>query len=138
MAQIKTKAEPRSVADYIAGLPNPVRRADAETLVPFMARVTGEPATMWGPSIIGFGAYDYRYESGHGGTMCRVSFSPRSGSLVFYLAAYRRHEELLARLGKHKTGKGCLYVNKLADIDMAVLEELVSDAWAAMAERHPG
>lgn len=137
MAEIKTKAEQRSVADFIAAVPNPVRRTDALALVPIMERLSGEPAVMWGPSIIGFGCYRYVYDSGHKGEMCRIGFSPRSGSLVFYLAPYRRHEDLLARLGKHKTGKGCLYVTKLADIDPAVLEQLIADAWAAMVERYP-
>ncbi len=113
MAQIKTRAHERTVADFIAGVSNPVRRADAETLIPMMERISGAPAVMWGPSIIGFGQYHYRYESGHEGDMCRIGFSPRGTSLVFYLAAYHRHEALLARLGKHKLGKGCLYVNKL-------------------------
>lgn len=138
MAQIKTKAHERTVADFMATVSHPVRRADAEQLIPVMARISGEPPVMWGPSIIGFGRYHYQYDSGHEGDMCRIGFSPRSGSLVLYLAPYRRHEELLARLGKHKPGKGCLYVNKLADIDMAVLEQLITDAWEAMAERYPG
>ncbi|HEY1125898.1 MAG TPA: DUF1801 domain-containing protein [Sphingobium sp.] len=137
MAEIKTKAHQRTVADYMATVTHPVRRADAETLIPIMERISGEQATMWGPSIIGFGRYHYRYESGHEGDMCRMGFSPRSGSLVFYLAPYRRHEDLLARLGKHRLGKGCLYVNKLADVDMAVLEALIADAWDAMRERYP-
>jgi hypothetical protein len=137
MAEIKTKADQRSLADFMAGVDHPVRRADAETLIHIMVAISGEPAAMWGPSIIGFGRYHYRYDSGHEGEMCRIGFSPRSGHLVLYLAPYRRHEDLLARLGKHKLGKGCLYVNKLADVDMAVLETLIADAWAAMAERYP-
>ena len=137
MAEIKTKAEQRSVADFLAMVAHPIRQADARALVPLFERVSGQPATMWGPSIIGFGRYHYRYDSGHEGEMCRIGFSPRAAQIVFYLAAYHRHEELLARLGKHKTGKGCLYVNKLADVDMAVLEALVADAWAAMGERYP-
>ncbi len=137
MAETKTKATQSSVADFIAAVAHPVRRADAQVLVALFERISGAPASMWGPSIIGFGQYHYRYDSGHEGDMCRIGFSPRSAQMVFYLAAYHRHEDLLARLGKHKTGKGCLYVNKLADIDMTVLEALVADAWAAMTERHP-
>ena len=137
MAEIKTKAHQRTVANYMATVMHPVRRTDSETLIPIMERISGEEATMWGPSIIGFGRYHYKYESGHEGDMCRMGFSPRSGSLVFYLTPYRRHEELLARLGKHKLGKGCIYVNKLADVDMTVLEALVADAWDAMSERYP-
>lgn len=137
MADIKTKADQRTVADYMATVTHPVRRADAEALIPIMERISGEKATMWGPSIIGFGRYHYKYESGHEGDMCRMGFSPRSGSLVFYLAHSGRHEDLLASLGKHKRGKGCLYVNKLADVDMTVLEALIADAWDAMRERYP-
>lgn len=137
MAETKTKATQRNVADFIAAVAHPVRRADALVLAPLFERISGQPARMWGPSIIGFGQYHYRYESGHEGDMCRIGFSPRSTQIVFYLAAHHRHEELLARLGQHKTGKGCLYVNKLADIDMMVLEALVADAWRAMEERYP-
>jgi hypothetical protein len=137
MADIKTQADARTVADFMATVTHPVRRTDAEALVPIMERISGAPATMWGPSIIGFGSYHYRYESGHEGDMCRIGFSPRSGSLVLYLAPYRRHEDLLSRLGKHKLGKGCLYVNKLADVDLSVLEQLIVDAWDAMGERYP-
>jgi hypothetical protein len=122
MAEIKTKANARTVADFMATVTHPLRRADAETLIPIMERISGAPATMWGPSIVGFGSYHYQYESGHEGDMCRIGFSPRSGSLVLYLAAYRRQEALLARLGKHKLGKGCLHVNKLADVDLTILE----------------
>lgn len=137
MAEIKTKAHARTVDDFMATVTHPVRRADAGALIPIMQKISGEEATMWGPSIIGFGRYHYKYDSGHEGDMCRIGFSPRTGSMVFYLAPYRRQEDLLARLGKHKLGKGCLYVNKLADVDMTVLEQLIADAWDAMRERYP-
>ncbi len=137
MAELKTKATARSVADFMTSVDNPVRRADAEQMITLMERVTGEPATMWGPSIIGFGQYHYRYESGHEGDMCRIGFSPRKPNLVLYVAAYEGRDAYLARLGKHKTGKGCIYVNKLADVDMAVLEKLVRDGWAYMAKAYP-
>jgi len=96
-----------------------------------MERVTGEPATMWGPSIIGFGSYHYRYASGHEGDMPRVGFSPRSGNLVLYVGGFPEYEALLARLGKHKTSKACLYLNKLADVDQSVLEEIARRTWEA-------
>src|SRR5690606_39065235 len=134
MAQNKTKATPDGITAFLAAIPHPVRQSDARALVPLFERVSGAPATMWGPSIIGFGRYQYRHDSGREGEMCRIGFSPRAAQTVFYLAAHHRHEDLLARLGKHKTGTGCLYVNKLADVDLTVLEALVSDAWAAMAE----
>ena len=134
MAENKTKATQRSPAEFIAAISHPVRRTDAETLLPIMERISGLPATMWGPSIIGFGTHRYRYESGREGEICRIGFSPRSGNLVFYiLNSFDGQGALLARLGKHKTsgdGAGCLYVNKLADIDMAVLEAMIAAAWA--------
>lgn len=138
MAEIKTKPTEISVDAFIEAVDNPVRRADARTVCTMMARVTGHAPKMWGPSIIGFGSYSYLYESGHGGTFCRLGFSPRKGQIVLYVLADDPGEaELLARLGKHKTGKSCLYVNKLADVDMAVLEELTARAWERMNARYP-
>lgn len=138
MAEIKTKATEVDVGAFIEAVEHPVRRADAARVRAMMERVTGEPARMWGPSIVGFGSYHYKYDSGHSGEMCRVGFSPRKAQLVFYLAPYTDKAGLLAGLGKHKLGKGCLYVNKLADIDEAVLEELVRDTLAWMNARYPG
>jgi hypothetical protein len=135
MADIKTRATQRDVAEFVASVEHPVRRADAERLVAMMTRISSCPATMWGPTIIGFGRYHYRYDSGHEGEMCRIGFSPRKSNLVFYLAGDK--DEMLARIGKHKRGKGCIYVNTLADIDMAVLEEMIAFAWATMAQRYP-
>ena len=100
-----------------------------------MERVTGEPATMWGPSIIGFGRYHYRYASGHEGEMCRVGFSPRAANLALYVGGFPEYEALLATLGKHKRSKACLYVNKLADVDLAVLEEIVRRWWILTTTR---
>lgn len=80
---------------------------------------------MWGPSIVGFGRYHYRYDSGHEGNACRIGFSPRKPQLVLYVGGFSGHEDRLARLGKHKTGKGCLYINRLSDVDLAVLEDLI-------------
>jgi hypothetical protein len=136
MAQIKTRANARTVTDFLATVENPVRHADAERIIAIMERISGQPATMWGPSIIGFGSYHYRYESGHEGDMCRIGFSPRAGHLVLYIGA-NEQEERLARLGKHKRGKGCLYVNKLADIELNVLEEMIAASWSAMSDRYP-
>ncbi len=138
MAENKTQATAASVADFIAAVPNATRRADAETLCAMMARLSGAPAKMWGPSIIGFGRYRYQYESGHKGEMCRIGFSPRKAELVLYiLDAHTDQSEMLDRLGKHRTGKGCLYIRKLADIDMAVLERLVRDKLARMDATYP-
>ena len=131
MAEIKTKPTQADVDDFIASVEKPVRRADARVLRDLMERVTGEPATMWGPSIVGFGSYHYRYASGHEGDACRLGFSPRSANLVLYVGGFPDYEALLAKLGKHKRSKACLYLNKLADVDMAVLEEIARRTYQA-------
>lgn len=103
-----------------------------------LERITGESPKMWGPSIIGFGSYHYKYDSGHEGDMCRLGFSPRKAELVLYvLTEDPGQTEKLTRLGKHKTGKSCLYIKKLADVDMAVLEEIATDALSYMNRKYP-
>lgn len=138
MAGIKTKPGATSVADFIEAVDHPVRRADARTVCAMFERITGAPPVLWGPSIIGFGSYRYRYDSGHEGTMCRLGFSPRKAQLVLYILTETPEQAAqLARLGKHKTGKSCLYVNTLADVDMQVLEEIASGAWVHMNAIYP-
>ena len=138
MAEIKTKATEVSVDDFISALDNPRRREDAQKVRAMFERLTGEPATMWGPTIIGFGSYRYTYDSGHSGTMCRLGFSPRKAELVLYLkTGAAGQDDLFERLGKHKTGKACVYVKKLADIDEAVLEEMAAGTLAYMNEKYP-
>lgn len=138
MAEIKTKPTAVTADAFIDAVENPVRRADARVVAELMERVTGEAPQMWGPSIIGFGSYHYKYDSGHEGTMCRLGFSPRKAELVLYvLTGAAEQEAQLARLGKHKTGKSCLYIKKLADVDMAVLEEITRGALSHMDERYP-
>jgi hypothetical protein len=134
MAEIKTRPTGVEVDAFLNGVAHPGRRADGQAVRAMMERVTGAPATMWGPSIIGFGSYHYRYASGHEGDMCRIGFSPRSSSLVLYVGGFDDYEALLARLGKHKTSKACLYINKLADVDQGVLEEIVRKSWDASAD----
>ena len=124
MAETKTRPSQVSVESFLAAVDKPGRRADAKVLREMMERLTGQPATMWGPSIIGFGTYHYRYASGHLGDACRVGFSPRSASLVLYVGGFPEYEGLLTRLGKHRRSKACLYVNNLADVDLGVLEEI--------------
>ena len=131
MAETRTRPTQASVDDFIAAVEKPVRRADAGVVRDMMERVTGEPATMWGPSIIGFGTYHYRYASGHEGDMCRVGFSPRSANLVLYVGGFPGFEELLGKLGKHRRSRACLYLNKLADVDPGVLEEIVRRTFMA-------
>jgi hypothetical protein len=138
MAEIKTKATEVSVDDFIAALPIPQRSEDAKRVRALFERLTGEPAKMWGPTIIGFGSYHYKYESGHEGVMCRMGFSPRKAELVLYvLTGFPGQEALLARLGKHRTGKVCLYIKKLPDVDETVLAEIATRALAHMNEKYP-
>ena len=131
MAEIKTKPTEVAVDDFLDAVTHPVRRGDGRALRAMMERVTGEPAVMWGPSIVGFGRYHYRYASGHEGDMCRVGFSPRSANLVLYVGGFPEYEALLAKLGKHKRSKACLYLNKLADVDLGVLEEIARRTFKA-------
>jgi len=138
MADNKTKPTKLSVAAFIDGLTDETKRADAKALVTIMQRATGEKPKMWGPSIIGFGSYHYRYESGREGDMPLAGFSPRKAATVLYgVTGFSDAQALLAKLGKHTTGKGCLYIKKLADVDQKVIEELVVKSVAAMRARHP-
>lgn len=138
MAEIKTKPTEVTAADFIAAIENSDRREDAKTVCAMMERITGQPPKMWGPSIIGFGSYHYKYDSGHEGDMCRLGFSPRKAQLVLYILTGAEGEEAqLARLGKHKTGKSCLYINKLTDVDTDVLEEMTRGALAWMNAKYP-
>jgi hypothetical protein len=138
MAGNKTVARSDDVATVLAAVEPEVRRTDAAVLIDLMQRVSGAPPVLWGPSMIGFGAYQYRYDSGREGTMFRIGFAPRKANMVVYLVGgFTDFPALLARLGKHKTGKSCLYLGPLADVDLAVLEEMAARSWAAMAERYP-
>jgi hypothetical protein len=136
MAENKTKPTKVSVASYIAALPDEAKRADAKALVKMMQGATGEKPAMWGPSIIGFGSVRYVYESGREGDMPLVGFSPRKPALVLYGVA-RTSEAMLGKLGKHSTGKGCLYIKKLADVDLKVLEKMIAFAVKAKSKKQP-
>ena len=132
----KTKPTTLSVTAFIEALPDDARRADAKALVKLMRSATGEKPAMWGPSIIGFGSYHYKYESGREGDMPVAGFSPRKAATVIYgLTGSNGSEALLAKLGKHTAGKGCLYIKKLADVDPKVLEALVAKAVEAKRAR---
>lgn len=127
MAENKTKATEVDPHEFIASLEHDTRRGDAETMLTRMERLSGYRAKMWGPSIIGFGRYHYVYESGREGDSMVVGFSPRKANLVVYLMpGYENLTDQLARLGKHKIGKSCLYINKLADVDDDVLDEMIT------------
>jgi len=137
MADIKTKPTKLSAAAFIDALTDETRRADAKALVKLMQSATGEKPKMWGPSIIGFGSHHYTYESGREGDMPMAGFSPRKAATVLYgLMGSGESAALLAKLGKHTTGKGCLYIKKLADVDREVLETLVVKSVAAKRARH--
>lgn len=131
MAELKTQPTNAAVDAFLQGVEHSVRQADGEALKAMFERITGEPAVMWGPSIVGFGSYHYRYASGHEGDMCRVGFSPRSANLVLYVGGFPEYTDMLATLGRHKHGKACLYLNKLADVDLGVLEEIVRRSYEA-------
>ena len=126
MAEAKTKPTTTKPRDFIAAIDNETRRRDAETLLKLFEKITGWKAKMWGPTIVGFGAYHYTYESGRTGSICAVGFSPRKANLVIYAADAPDRADLLKKLGKHKGGdQQCLYINKLADVDLKVLEQIV-------------
>lgn len=125
MAENKTTFTGASVDEFVANVEHPVRQSDARTLITLLGEVTGETAQMWGPSIIGFGVHHYRHDSGREGDTPTIAFSPRKASLSLYgFSSAPGSDELLAKLGKHKMSKACVYVNKLADVDQTVLREL--------------
>jgi hypothetical protein len=126
----KTKATDLDVDAFITGSPKP---EDGAAVCALMRKITGLEPKMWGPTIVGFGEREYELAGGKMGRFMAIGFSPRSAQLVFYIKHADGWDERLARLGKHKTGKGCLYINKLAEVDAGVLEELVSEAWKATA-----
>ncbi len=136
MADNKTKPTTLSVAAFIDSITDQARRADCKTLVKLMQSASGEKPKMWGPAIIGFGSYHYRYESGREGDMPLVGFSPRKAATVLYVnAGSSDSAALLAKLGKHTTGKSCLYIKQLADVDQQVLQALIVNCVAAMRAR---
>ncbi len=138
MSDLKTRPTDASVEAFIDAVDHPRRREDAHILLDLMRRVTGEKPVMWGPAIVGFGRYSYRYASGKEYDWPIVGFSPRKQNLSIYiLLGFGECGDQLSRLGKHKTGKSCLYINKLADVDMDVLETLVRTTVAEMKRRYP-
>jgi hypothetical protein len=137
MAEIKTKATKASVADYVTAIDDEERRADCRQLIKLMTGITGKPAKMWGASIVGFDSYHYKYASGHAGEMCLAGFSSRKPNLTIYIMSdSTAQKKLLAKLGKHKVSRACLYVRRLADIDMDVLRELIANSMAEVRQLH--
>ncbi len=139
MAENKTQPTAASVSDFVDTIADPVRRADAKTLVKLMKSATGEKPVMWGPSIIGFGSYHYVYNSGREGDMPLAGFSPRKAATVLYVhTGFPGGDALLEKLGRHTKSKACIYVKKLADVDAAVLEKLVTNSVTAMRKKAGG
>ena len=138
MAENKTKPTVVSVEAFLDGVTPDARSEDGRALCELMERVSGCPPVMWGPTIIGFGQYRYRTEAGREGDLMRVGFSPRKPATVLYIhAGSPWHAALMARLGKHSTGKSCTYVKRLADLDLDVLEEMVRASLGHLEELHP-
>ncbi|MEK4511199.1 DUF1801 domain-containing protein [Paenibacillus sp. FSL K6-2524] len=138
MYEIKTKFNDNSVIEFIENIENPKKREDAYKLLDIFTETTGFPAKMWGPSIIGFGAYHYKYASGHEGDAPLVGFSPRKAKTSLYFTTSETDRvKLLQDLGKHTAGKGCVYINKVADIDVDVLKTFINQTVAFLNETYP-
>jgi len=135
MAQNKTKQTRVSPASFIAAIPGEQQRKDSKELVAMMRMITGEPPKMWGPSIVGFGTCRYELASGRDSEICLIGFSPRKPSLVLYLGEAVQDAKLMSRLGKHRTGKGCLYIKTLDDVDRGVLHDLITRAVEAATRK---
>ena len=139
MAENKTKPTKVSVAAFLEAVPSDARRADAKAIIKLMRSITGESPKMWGPSIIGFGSYHYRYETGREGDMPVVGFSPRKAATVLYVSGgFPEFDALMKKLGKTKTNGGCIYVNKLSDLDPRVFEALIAKSVKAVRAKYGG
>jgi hypothetical protein len=134
----KTQVIDSSVDDFISGLKNEQIRVDAEVLQRLFTEITQLPALMWGPNIVGYGVYHYQTADNKTQQFLRTGFAPRKQNLTVYLmTGFSRHAGLLSQLGKHTVGKSCLYINRLTDIDLAILEQLILASWAEMNARYP-
>ena len=138
MYELKTKENDNSVIEFIENVDSPKKREDAYRLLDIFTETTGYQAKMWGPSIIGFGSYHYKYDSGHEGDAPLVGFSPRKAKISLYFATGdTEREALLKDFGKHTSGKACVYINKIADIDIEVLKALINQSVTFLKERYP-
>ncbi|MXY58590.1 MAG: DUF1801 domain-containing protein [Gammaproteobacteria bacterium] len=138
MSDLRTRPTASSVDAFIDAVDDEHRRADCRVVARLMAEITGAGGVMWGSSIVGFGSYHYRYASGREGDFFEAGFSPRKRALTIYvMAGFAEYEDLLARLGKHSTGKSCLYVKRLADVDLAVLREMLTRSVAFIRAKYP-
>ena len=137
MAELKTRPQRRSVAEFIRGIEDPKIRRDCDTLRKLMARVTGKRAVIWGTAIVGFGKYQYRYNSGHSGEYFVTGFSPRKQNLTIYImSGFNQYKKQLGKMGRHKLGKSCLYVKNLDQVDLRALEDMVADSVRRMREMY--
>jgi hypothetical protein len=138
MAEQKTKPTTLSVEDFLEKIPDEAVRDDCHTIMKIMKKATGASPQMWGSSIVGFGQYHYKYDSGHEGFACLTGFSPRKQNITLYVMPGTTHrEDLLKKLGKHKAGKGCVYIQKLDDINLPVLESLIKDSVNYLKKKYP-
>ena len=127
MSEAKIQPTEFNVEEFIDSVVDEQKRKDAHTLLSIMSDITQQPPVLWGDSLIGFGQYEYQYESGRKGTWFKVGFSPRKQNLTLYIMnGFAQYQHLLAQLGKHKTGKSCLYINKLDDVDVDILKQMVA------------
>ncbi|MCY3623653.1 MAG: DUF1801 domain-containing protein [Gammaproteobacteria bacterium] len=139
MSELKTRPTASSVDAFIDAVDEEHKRADCRVVARLMAEITGAEGVMWGSSIVGFGSYHYRYASGREGDFFEAGFSPRKRALTIYvMAGFAEYEDLLARLGKYSTGKSCLYVKRLADVDLDVLREMLIRSVAYIRAKYPG
>ena len=138
MAKIKTTETTKSVTGFVNAVSDETKRKDSFRIIEIMQSLTGFEPKMWGPGIVGFGSYHYKYDSGHEGDMLIVGFSPRSTAIVFYIPATpAKKEAFLKKLGKHKTGKGCIYIKKLEDIDIETLKKMVTNGVRHIKATYP-
>jgi len=134
--ELKTKKNDASVKEFLGSIEDQQRRKDCQEVAKMMRKATGKTAKMWGTSIVGFGDYDYKYASGREGNWMRIGFSPRKQSLTLYIMnGFGKYDELMQKLGKHKTGTSCLYINRLSDIDIEILNKLIVESIGYMNEK---
>lgn len=137
MAELKTKENKASVKDFLNSIENEQKRKDCFEVLKIMEAATGQKGSMWGTAVVGFGSYHYKYESGHEGDMCKVGFSPRKANITLYvMMGARADADILKKLGKHKVSGSCLHINKLADVDTAILKKVVKDAYEGMTKKY--
>ena len=137
MAELKTRPNQASVAGFLAAIDDPQKRADARKVAAMMRRATGKRARMWGSSIVGYGSYHYKYASGREGEFMLTGYSPRKNALTVYIMpGFSGFKSLMPRLGKYKTGKSCLYIKRLSDVDESVLEKLIDESVKHMRKKY--